>query len=297
MPDRGRCEAEPVNVKQTGMRLAQVLPVGLPWFGCPEPLSLREADLMARMMSTSSSLSAGALLATAGAPAAPSLLLSGWACRFRMLANGRRQILGVLLPGDEVNPVLQAQDRLSPYSVVAITTVQVTSADELRQRLLAQNKDFARLYAGCLVNLHLDLSRCFDQAVRLGRQTAYERLSYFLLELYQRLHAIGQVTDNSFHLPLTQEEIGDAVGLSYVHVNRTLQEMRHNKMIAMKKGVITLRDPATLARIAEFSTHIQPNGTGAHVTPSANRWITSRSRAVASPRRIDREVGLTAPAT
>ena len=99
-----------------------------------------------------------------------------------------------------------------------------------------------------------------------------------------------------FLLGQRQVEIGDAVGLSYVHVNRTLQEMRRNHMIAMKSGVITLRELATLARIDEFPADIQPNGTGAHVTPSTNRWITPSDRAAALSRRVDREVGLNAPA-
>lgn len=217
------------------------------------PLSAEEAALVERIIASRSAAEPGAMLAVVGKPAAPCVLLAGWATRFRMMADGRRQILGILLPGDEISPALQPQGQLSPYSVAAITPVQVAATHELRQRLLALDGRFSRLHAGCLAALHATLGGSFDQVVRVGRQTAYDRLGHFLLELCHRLRAIGHASGHSFRLPLTQETIGDAVGLSYVHVNRTLQEMRRNRMIETHGGWITILEPETLATLTEFS--------------------------------------------
>ena len=75
-----------------------------------------------------------------------------------------------------------------------------------------------------------------DQIVRLGRQTAYERLVHLVLEFHSRLQAIDMVDGNTFSLPLTQEILADALGLSVVHINRTLQQVRRDRLLDMRGG-------------------------------------------------------------
>lgn len=90
------------------------------------------------------------------------------------------------------------------------------------------------------------------QIMRLGRQTAYERLANLFLELEYRLSARGLVTDGAFPMPLTQEMISDALGLSVVHVNRTVQEMRRQGVIALRHGRLAIRDMPAPKNAGEF---------------------------------------------
>jgi hypothetical protein len=86
----------------------------------------------------------------------------------------------------------------------------------------------------------------------LGRQTAYERVAHFLLEVQRRLEIAGLGDGQRFPLPLTQEIMGDALGLSIVHVNRTLQQLRRERLIELRSGVTILLQRDLLASIANF---------------------------------------------
>jgi CRP-like cAMP-binding protein len=90
------------------------------------------------------------------------------------------------------------------------------------------------------------------QVVRLGRQTAYERIANWFMELEYRLSSRGLSTNGSFPLPVTQETLADAVGLSVVHVNRTLQQMRKEGRIELTRGRLSLLDPDALRAAGEF---------------------------------------------
>jgi CRP-like cAMP-binding protein len=95
-------------------------------------------------------------------------------------------------------------------------------------------------------------ARLLDSLVRLGRQTAYERVAHLLLELHRRLSVVGLAYDQRFSMPLTQEVLSDALGLSVVHVNRILQQLRREHLIELRSGGAILRAPAQLAIIADF---------------------------------------------
>jgi CRP-like cAMP-binding protein len=91
-----------------------------------------------------------------------------------------------------------------------------------------------------------------NQLVRVGRQTAYERTAHLLLELYHRLKAVSFTQGNGYVLPLTQEMMADALGLSVVHTNRTLQHLRRDKMIETHGSAITILQPEALEQVADF---------------------------------------------
>ncbi len=92
-----------------------------------------------------------------------------------------------------------------------------------------------------------------NQVVRLGRQTAYERVAHFLLELRERLAAVDRVQENRFSFPITQEVLADALGLSVVHMNRTMQQLRRDGLVEQRATAITLRDVPALASIADYA--------------------------------------------
>nr|WP_281372616.1 helix-turn-helix domain-containing protein [Phenylobacterium haematophilum] len=88
--------------------------------------------------------------------------------------------------------------------------------------------------------------------MRLGRQTAYERLCHLLLEIRDRLLLVGMASETHFAMPMTQETLADATGLSIVHVNRILQQLRRERLLELQAGKAHLRDPAALAAIADY---------------------------------------------
>lgn len=188
---------------------------------------------------------AGKDLAVESAP--PMFVLSGWACLARSLRDGRRQILTFLLPGDGVGFDLLTRSERG-VEAIALTPLKVRYA---QPGFTAGTERLARAFAGTATDQQ---GRMIDQVVRLGRQTAYERMAHLLLELHGRLAEIGEVRGESFHLPVKQEILADVLGLSLVHVNRTLQQMRREGLIDMRGSQMTLLDRAGLEAASDQSS-------------------------------------------
>src|SRR5205823_10838726 len=91
-----------------------------------------------------------------------------------------------------------------------------------------------------------------EHLIDVGRRSSVERVAHFLLELLMRLQAVGRADQSSFHMPLTQELIADALGLSLQHVNRTLRQLREEGFLAIEGQVVQIRDVEGLAALAEF---------------------------------------------
>jgi CRP-like cAMP-binding protein len=175
-------------------------------------------------------------------------VVSGWASRQRVMPDGRRQIFGFLLPGDGIGLARPAAPALT--SVVAITALETIDAQPLLDAIAAGRTpglqravEQAALYEQSLL---------LDHMVRLGRQTAYERVAHFLLELQHRMEIAGFGDAQRFPLPLTQEILADVLGLSIVHVNRTLQQLRRERLIELRSGVAILLQPDMLASISDY---------------------------------------------
>ena len=182
--------------------------------------------------------------------AAPLFLLSGWACRAKSLADGRRQILEFLLPGDLIGlPLQQGEKPLA--SSYALTPVVVATATRFYHELFG-NSSLPHAVEIRRALARSQETRLINQIVRAGRQTAYERLAHLLLEFHDRLSRVGLANNNTFAMPLTQEILADGLGLSVVHVNRTLQQLRREKLIVASEGAVTLLEPAKLAQLANF---------------------------------------------
>ncbi|TNC05710.1 Crp/Fnr family transcriptional regulator [Methylobacterium terricola] len=193
----------------------------------------------------------------------PQVLLEGWACRQRLLADGRRQIVVVLLPGDLIG--LSQRRRPLPFgSVATLTTAQVCEVGPLRDcvswgdgppgtSLSGTGLPGSGLAAALWQARETEELWLVNQVVRLGRQTAYERVAHFLLELRERLAAVDRVQDERFSFPITQEVLADALGLSVVHMNRTMQQLRRDGLIEQRATAITLRDVPALASIADYT--------------------------------------------
>lgn len=199
--------------------------------------------------SGSRTLAPGAVIEVEGATRPPLLrLLSGWAARAFLLADGRRQIVRLLVPGDLCG-VPAAADRPHPCATVAVTRVRLAKA-----RPLAEDDGDAEAALRAEVERaqaeeHLALAHA---VMRLGRLSAQERTAHLLLELYERLGRAGLNHGDSMPMPVTQEVLADTLGLSLVHTNRVLQQLRKARLIVWRQARVTLPDPAALAALCGY---------------------------------------------
>jgi CRP-like cAMP-binding protein len=184
-------------------------------------------------------------------PSQPCIIVEGWAARLRVLPDGRRQIFSFLVPGDGMGICARPNPR-ALSAIVALTPLQTLDATALHEALQRRDMRCPGLLEVFAIIGGLDEAMLLDHIVRLGRNTAYERMAHLILDLHERLDVVGLVEDNGFALPLTQEVLADALGLSVVHVNRTLQNLRRDGLIEMGHGRIKLLDPASLAAVSDF---------------------------------------------
>jgi len=182
-------------------------------------------------------------------PTESCLVLEGLVCRYKMVAGGRRQILSFHLPGDL--PDLQSLylPRMD-HSLAALTPVRVAFIpNEAIRNLIRKHDSLAETLTRRAL---IDGSIFREWIANVGRRTALERIAHVMCETYVRMRALGLGQQDEFELPLTQTELGDATGLSNVHVNRTLQELRRLGVISTIKKVHTIVDWEMLKETADF---------------------------------------------
>lgn len=196
------------------------------------------------------------------------ILVDGWAYRYKTKRDGLRQVVAVLLPGDCANLDAFAFSR-SDYGVRALTPVKVATVRRDRLEELAERHvEVARAFARAAMAENAVLSQW---ALRLGRQSAAQRLTHLLCELSTRLGADGPAA--RFDLPMTQELLADTLGLTAVHVNRTMQQLRAEGLIATAGRTVTIPDQAELRRVAEFDPAYLHRETDADASDRARRSI------------------------
>lgn len=179
----------------------------------------------------------------------PRYIISGWASSQRTLKDGRRQIFGFALPGDGLG-VCERHTPQALSNFTAATTLETIDAEPIVQAV--REGRAPGLAAALTAASRLDDVLALDQITRLGAQSAMERVSHFLLEMQHRLQAAGLGDAQRFPLPLTQEMLADTLGLSIVHINRTLQQLRRDKLIELRSGVAVLLQRDALVTLADF---------------------------------------------
>jgi CRP-like cAMP-binding protein len=183
-------------------------------------------------------------------PSGIKVILDGWAIRHKMLPDGRRQIIAFMLPGDMVangSTLLAAID----HSVGAATPI--TYADVPREELDALCKRSSAIARALRIDAIVVTAIQREWTVNLGQRTARERLAHMMCEIFMRLDAVGLAEGNRCEMPLTQSDLGEASGMTSVHVNRTLQELRHDGLIGLTHRILTIPDFAALADVAMFN--------------------------------------------
>lgn len=180
-------------------------------------------------------------------------LFTGWMMISKSLANGKRQILRFLLPGDFVGFQLQLHGKMT-YSVHALTDCQLCAFPRADlDKMLNENAALATRMA--MLNAR-DMAFCQQVLLATGQKNAMERMASLLLQLFIRVKTLrGLVKDsdeNSIELPLSQEQIADALGMTKEHVNRTLREFRDAEILDVRSKRLRVMDEARLTEIAEL---------------------------------------------
>ena len=175
--------------------------------------------------------------------------VEGVAFRYKVLPSGARQVTAFLMPGDACHlhiGMLAAMD----HSIQTATSAQVaTISRQDMDELMDAHPGIARaMYIAQLV----DEGTLRAWIVSLGRRSSVERVAHLLLELYLRAVRIGVASRDEMELPLSQAVLADALGMSPVHVNRVLQELRRSEAIALRRGVLHIQNPAALAKVSGF---------------------------------------------
>lgn len=183
-------------------------------------------------------------------PNAVQLLLNGWGFRYKVLKNGKRQIVAYLLPGDVCDlsgTMLGEMD----HSIGLLTDALVAPVPiaEMRQ-ILDRHREIERaLWRSSLV----DEATLREWLANIGQRDAFSRTGHHLCELWHRMKFMDLVEDGEeFDLPITQEELGDSLGLTSVHINRTIKRLREEGLIGLKQKRLTLLDPKRLTEITGF---------------------------------------------
>lgn len=173
----------------------------------------------------------------------------GYAVRYKLLRNGKRQILNVILPGDIVGLPGSFYEK-AVYSVTAVADLRmnVCSLDAYIQ-LCYRHPQYGLALSWIAVQ---EATTYAEHVIDIGRRTPVERLSHFLLELHARLKAVGRADRARFTLPFSQEVIADVLGLSVPHLNRMMQQLRAEKLIADTERVVEFLDADALQSLAHY---------------------------------------------
>ena len=171
----------------------------------------------------------------------------GWACRYRLLPDGRRQITALYLPGDYCEPQWALGNRPC-QPIVALTNMRAVRIP--CAVLTAFPSDGQQLFWRKLGDM---IDRQTNWLVTLGRKTARERLAHLLIELFERMRAAGLAYGQQCAMPLTQTELADLTGLTPVHVNRTLQAMRSCGLIELQSKWLRIPDLRALRNAAALA--------------------------------------------
>jgi CRP-like cAMP-binding protein len=188
------------------------------------------------------------------------VILSGWAARYQILRNGARQITRLLLPGDafyfDSSPDGIAIEEVITLSPCRIVNILHSDMRRVIDRFPAVGEAM-RSY-GCMENAVLS-----SWVVNVGRRDALERMAHLICESHFRLSLVDPSLGNQIYFPLTQDDLADVLGLTPVHINRKLQQLRQDDLITLRSKQLTINDLRSLQQIAGFdSAYLAPRTQG-----------------------------------
>jgi len=194
------------------------------------------------------------------------LLVAGIAKACRSLDDGAAQTLALFTQGD----LLDSQGYVLGRSPVTLAAVTVSRVSEIpRARIEALIAEYPALHRALWRLTARDAAILQEWMVGMGRRTAYRQIAHLMCEMALRMRVAGRMNGNAYDFPLTQAELADTVGLSPVHVNRILQQLRAEGLIALSKGALRIGDWSRLAETADFDpSYLELPGAAAPAPPA-----------------------------
>jgi CRP-like cAMP-binding protein len=180
------------------------------------------------------------------------ILASGWVCSYKLLPGGTRQIVDFQVPGDFLG-LRSVLFRTADHNIEPVTRIEASVVEG--SDLLNAFNTAPRLAAAVLWAASRDEAMVVEHLVSIGRRDAKQRMAHFLLELGARLKLVDLATSAGYPCPLTQYMLADALGLSAVHVNRVLRELREDGLVSFQHGKVRFLDFEGLVTFADFDRH------------------------------------------
>jgi CRP-like cAMP-binding protein len=180
------------------------------------------------------------------------LVLDGWACRYKTTRDGARQVVGFFIPGDfcDLNVYILRQ---MDHTIGAITRLKVAmiTPDEMEELTAAH----PRITQALLWHELVSAATQREWLLNVGQRTAFQRLGHLFVELYLRLRTVGMTHNGSCDFPLTQNDLAEATGLTPVHVNRMLQELRRDGLIELERKQLRIPDIGRLMDASMYNSN------------------------------------------
>ena len=213
---------------------------------------LHKADVAALTRATANARWVGPrhdLIREGDRPGAVFVILEGWACRYKILPSGTRQVLAHLMPGDSCDLHIGLLAEMD-HSIQTITRASVATIDRVEMDvIIEQHPGIAKaMYIGQLIDE--GIMRAWITS--MGRRASVERVAHLMCELYLRARNIGLTQETHLEVPLSQSMLADSLGMTAVHLNRVLKKLRLDNAMTFKRGSLTITDPDKLAKIAGF---------------------------------------------
>ena len=214
------------------------------------PLMPKELQCLAEMQSAPVMVKRGWLLTQEGQTGHKAFVLqAGWACSYKDLSNGNRQIISFPIAGDCVG-LRSVLLKTADHSFAALTDAVVSPVEGTH--IMKCVTEFPRLAAALLWAASRDEAMVVEHLVNIGRRSALERTAHFFMELAERLNLVGLATEAEFKCPLSQFVLADALGLTPIHINRVLRQLRDQNLLTLRKGTVKIHDLNRLRTLAGF---------------------------------------------
>jgi CRP-like cAMP-binding protein len=200
------------------------------------------------------------LIREGAAPDSVYLILTGWAYRYKVLPDGKRQIMDYFIPGDLTDQRIFVLTRMD-HSIATMTAASVVTIPA--QTMIDLTDGHPQLAQALWWNTLVDEAITREWVVNVGQRKALERVAHLICEMFVRVRAVGLSEGTSFDFPITQTELADTVGLTLVHTNRMLQDLRAEGLIAWTRRRLTILDFDRLADLSMFNMnylHLEHEG-------------------------------------
>ena len=177
------------------------------------------------------------------------LILKGWACRYKILSNGKRQIMALLLPGDFCDLNVSMLEQMD-HSIASLSATTFAYVDRAQFEELTRTRPaiMRALWWATLV----DEGVLRSWIVSLGVRSARERVAHLICELQERMRNINSENNGQFDMPMTQPDIAETLGLTPIHVNRVIRQLFADRVVEMHRGEVKVLNQGALVRIADF---------------------------------------------